>query len=120
MQAYLDRNMFPDPAVAREVDATDSAGGLGNTGESSQALFERGLARYRFKKYGSISMPVLLIAGERDLETPPELQKDLAKQLPHAKVIVYPAGGHLMFAEQPARFGSDVSNFLAAARRSHE
>ncbi|MEQ5840688.1 alpha/beta hydrolase [Paraburkholderia acidicola] len=111
-QAYIDRNMFPDERVARVVEEADSADGLGNSGESAQALLNNGLTRYRFVKFARISMPVLIIAGELDFQTPVEEQRTLARNLQQATLLVYPASGHFMFVEQPARFGRDVGHFL--------
>ncbi|QDQ82499.1 alpha/beta hydrolase [Paraburkholderia megapolitana] len=112
-QIYIDRNMFPDIRVARMVEDTDSADGLGNSGESFQALLNKGLTRYRFVKFARISMPVLIIAGELDFQTPVEVQRALARNLQQAALLIYPGSGHFMFVEQPTRFGRDVSNFLA-------
>ncbi|WP_429287811.1 alpha/beta fold hydrolase [Paraburkholderia sp. GAS206C] len=112
-QAYINRNMFPDARVARVVEQADMVDGLGNTGESFQALLSKGLTPYRFAKFAKISMPVLIIAGQLDFQTPVEVHRSLAKKLPHATLLVYPGSGHFMFVEQPARFGRDVGDFLA-------
>ncbi|MCX4163894.1 MULTISPECIES: alpha/beta fold hydrolase [Paraburkholderia] len=112
-QIYIDRNMFPDIRVARMVEDTDSADGLGNSGESFQALLNKGLTRYRFVKFARISMPVLIIAGELDFQTPVEVQRALARNLQQATLLIYSGSGHFMFVEQPVRFGRDVGHFLA-------
>ena len=112
-QAYINRNMFPDMRVARMVEDTDSADGLGNSGESFQALLNKGLTHYRFAKFARTSMPVLIIAGELDFQTPVDVQRALARNLQQATLLIYPGSGHFMFVEQPARFGRDVGHFLA-------
>jgi proline iminopeptidase len=112
-QAFLDRNMFPDARIARVVEEEDSTDGLGNTGETMGALLGKGLTRYRFVQFAKVGMPVLLIAGQLDFETPVEEHQALARDLPQATLLIYPGSGHFMFVEQPARFGRDVSDFLA-------
>ena len=112
-QAFIDHNMFPDIRVARVVKEADSANGLGNTGESFRGLLSNGFARYRFVKFSRMRMPVLIVAGELDFETPVEEHRALARNLPQATLLVYPSSGHFTFVEQPVRFGRDVSDFLA-------
>lgn len=112
LKASFDRNMFPDLEIARQVDAADSLDGLGNSGECTEALIAHGLFLYKFKNFSAVNMPVLLIAGDHDFQTPIDLQEALARQLPDAMLISYAESGHFMYVEQPRRFAQDVSNFL--------
>lgn len=115
MQAYIERNMYPDPRVARLVEETDSADGLGNTGELAGALFEQGLAGYRFTRMHEVNAPVLVIAGSADFQAVIGPQRRLADQLPDATLLEYRDRGHFMFVEDPERFARDVVKFLSGS-----
>lgn len=112
-KAFVDANMFPDPATMALVESTDAEGGLSNTGELGQALFGQGLPTYRFARHDRLDMPVLVVAGEADFQTVVEPQRDLVARLPDARILEYPGRGHFMFVEDPERFAADVAAFLA-------
>jgi proline iminopeptidase len=112
MGAAVHRNMYPDPATGRKVDAMDSADGLGNTGELGKALGAKGLWSYRFADTGKVTAPTLIIAGGRDFQAVEAPQRDLAKALPRGRFLLYPNDGHFMFVEEPRRFAKDVTAFL--------
>lgn len=112
-KAFVDANMFPEPATLALVEATDAEGGLSNTGELGQALFGQGLMTYRFAGHDRVTPPVLIIAGESDFQTVIEPQRDLAARLPDGRILAYPGRGHFMFVEDPERFAADVTAFLA-------
>ena len=111
-KAFVDANMFPDPAVMALVEQTDAEGGLANTGELGQALFGQGLMAYRFDRPERLTMPVLVIAGQSDFQTVVEPQRALVARLPDARILEYPDRGHFMFVEDPERFAADVVEFL--------
>jgi proline iminopeptidase len=75
---------------------------------------QQGLFDYRFLRTAEVVAPVLVIAGERDFQAPLAAQSDLAKALPHGRLLVYPGLGHFTFVEDPDRFARDVSAFLTA------
>jgi proline iminopeptidase len=112
MAAAVHRNMYPDPATGRKVDAMDSANGLGNTGELGNALGGKGLWSYRFADTAKVTAPTLVIAGGHDFQAVETPQRDLAKALPRGRFLLYPKDGHFMFVEEPQRFAKDVSAFL--------
>ncbi len=117
LQAFVNGNMFPDPATERLVNRADNAAGLRNTGELSTALIKAGLLGYRFRDAQRLVMPVLVVAGREDHQANVEPQRAFAATLPNGRIVEYPDGGHFMWAEQPGRFASDVIAFLSAARR---
>jgi len=116
LSAMIHRNMYPRPEIGREVDKADAAGGLGNSGELSDALIDKGLWSYRFQKAARVSAPTLIIAGGLDLQAVDAPQRDLAQALPHGRLLVYPGDGHFMFVEEPKRFADDVTAFLRSSR----
>lgn len=64
-------------------------------------------------RLGGIDIPTLVIGGEHDILTRPELSTRLAAALPGAELRWLPAG-HMIFWEQPAAWASLVREFLGA------
>jgi 3-oxoadipate enol-lactonase len=61
-----------------------------------------------------IDHPVLVVAGARDILTPPALSERLAERLPNASLRIIDAA-HMVFWEQPAAFTSITEEFLSGA-----
>ena len=59
-----------------------------------------------------VDCPVLCIAGEEDLLTPPDVARDMARQTPRGRAIVIPGAGHLTNLEAPDAFNRAVTAFL--------
>jgi proline iminopeptidase len=108
---FIDGNMYPDPAIMKLVDETDSSDGMSNTGEIFGALGQ-GLLEYRFKRPERLTMPVLAIAGGSDFQAAVEPVRSLIARVPGARLLEYENRGHFMFVEDPQRFATDVSQFL--------
>jgi pimeloyl-ACP methyl ester carboxylesterase len=49
----------------------------------------------------TVTVPAMLILGERDMMTPARAGKALAAALPKARTVVLPGAGHMMMAERP-------------------
>jgi 3-oxoadipate enol-lactonase len=60
----------------------------------------------------SITVPALVIVGEEDALTPPASAEVMAKGMPHARLAVIPAAGHLACLEAPETFNRLVREFL--------
>jgi 3-oxoadipate enol-lactonase len=60
-----------------------------------------------------IHVPVLVIVGDADTVTPPELSEHLADAIPNARLEVIAGAGHLTNIEQPAAFNGLVESFIA-------
>ena len=63
---------------------------------------------------GAISCPTLVVSGTRDQLLGREQTAALVDAVPGAEWVEYPATGHLVLEEQPARLAVDIVNFLAA------
>jgi 2-hydroxy-6-oxonona-2,4-dienedioate hydrolase len=78
--------------------------------------------RIRKEKEDVLQMPVLIYWGRNDSSAPvvngQALYDAIAKQNPHAKMIVAEKGGHFPFREYPEEFVSDVTNFIDHASDS--
>jgi len=59
--------------------------------------------------------PVLVMAGEVDVNSPPPAMAELAALFPHAELVVQPGAGHYPWRDDPDRFQATASAFLAGA-----
>jgi pimeloyl-ACP methyl ester carboxylesterase len=60
------------------------------------------------------TIPTLILWGADDKLIPASSATWFKQQVPDAKVIIYPAVGHLMMEEIPERSGTDLLNWLAS------
>ena len=62
---------------------------------------------------GSVRVPTLVIAGEKDVATPPAMaEATVARAIPGARFVVLPGAPHMMQIESAAAFTAAVSGFL--------
>jgi pimeloyl-ACP methyl ester carboxylesterase len=59
-----------------------------------------------------VSAPVLLLAGEVDLNTPPSVVAQFAKLFPNAEFVVQPGAGHFPWLDDADRFVATTAAFL--------
>ncbi|GAA3903646.1 alpha/beta fold hydrolase [Actinoplanes auranticolor] len=60
----------------------------------------------------TFAAPVLLLAGEVDLNSPPPAVTDYAALFPDATLVVQPGAGHQPWLDDPERFVAAVATFL--------
>jgi pimeloyl-ACP methyl ester carboxylesterase len=60
-----------------------------------------------------VKVPALVIVGQDDAITPPDVARKLADGLPRARLAVIDKAGHLANAEQPGAFNDVLMAFLA-------
>lgn len=63
-----------------------------------------------------ISVPTLLIWGDKDAVTPEADQQELLRNIRNARLIVYKNTGHAVHWEEPARFANDLESFINKIR----
>jgi 3-oxoadipate enol-lactonase len=63
-----------------------------------------------------ITVPTLVIAGEEDPATPPEMCREIADGVAGARFQVVPGASHLLNAERPDVANTAIAEHLAAAR----
>jgi 3-oxoadipate enol-lactonase len=97
-----------DPQVRREVIETMSRIDPAAYRIGAEAVW---LADQR-DRLGEIAVPTLVICGEDDKPTPPDLSRELAAMIPGAQLAMMARAGHLTNLEQPARFNALVDDFL--------
>jgi pimeloyl-ACP methyl ester carboxylesterase len=60
-----------------------------------------------------IDVPTLVLVGEGDAITPPEVARTMADGIPKARLVTIPGAGHLSPVERPADVSSALRGFLA-------
>lgn len=62
---------------------------------------------------GEIHVPTLVIAGEEDELSTPEIMEEMSQKIPDSSYAVLPNAGHLSNLEAPEEFNAALSGFLA-------
>lgn len=103
-----------DPAVRAEVIAT-----MARIDPAAYRLGARAvwLADQR-DRARDIAVPTLILCGEEDRPTPPELSRDLGELIPHAELQWIANAGHLTNLEQPDAFNRLADQFVGAVDRA--
>ncbi len=60
----------------------------------------------------SIEVPTLLLYGDADQRSPPNVAEHLHAKIPTSRLAIMPGVGHLSNVEAPATFNAEVRNFL--------
>ena len=66
-----------------------------------------------------ITMPVLLVWGDLDRETPLVLGKMMAERLRSARLLVFPKSGHFSFLDRPQEFVESLTSFINESGQSN-
>ncbi len=59
-----------------------------------------------------ITAPTLAITGEQDSIVPPQQAQQIAKYVPHSKLVTIPNCGHMVMLEQPSIYKATVQEWL--------
>lgn len=68
-------------------------------------------------RYHRITVPTLLLWGREDLVTPVSIGERLVRQLPNAKLVVYPRCGHFPMIEAVSESTRDLQEFLSGGAK---
>jgi 3-oxoadipate enol-lactonase len=60
----------------------------------------------------SINKPTLVLCGEHDIATPPEMARQLASSVPDARLWLIVGAAHISCVEQPAAMANRIMEFL--------
>lgn len=60
----------------------------------------------------SIKTPTLILVGDGDQITPPDVAQGMQKKLPNAELVIIQGAGHMSPLEQPAQVNRAIRNFL--------
>ena len=61
----------------------------------------------------NISAPTLILAGRKDLFTPPSVQQKMADLIPDAEIVWFEEGGHMLPIEEPEGIVDAMRDFMA-------
>ncbi len=62
----------------------------------------------------SIDVPTLIVVGENDTLTPPELSRKMHEHIGASRLVVIPEAGHLSNLEAPEAFNGALAEFLSS------
>jgi 3-oxoadipate enol-lactonase len=102
-----------DPAVRREVVETMSRIDPAAYCIGAEAVW---LADQR-DRAAAVDVPALVICGDDDKPTPPELSRELHAMIFGSRLEMIARAGHLTNLEQPQEFNRIVEQFIAQVRR---
>jgi 3-oxoadipate enol-lactonase len=71
------------------------------------------LAHDAFDVLPTITVPTLLITGDRDQLTPVATAERMQRAIPHSKLVVFPGHSHLVQVEKPREVHAAIDAFLA-------
>lgn len=60
----------------------------------------------------SIHVPTLVVGGEEDVVSPPDVMREMANQIPDARYVSIEGAGHLSNLEAPEKFNAVLKEFL--------
>ncbi|WP_375414845.1 alpha/beta fold hydrolase [uncultured Bradyrhizobium sp.] len=116
----LNDNVFPvivhesrydDMALRAICDAMSKDIGPAAYVRQHKAIVTRPDSRSTF---AAIHCPTLVLVGDSDLLTPPDLAEEIAAEITAAQFTLIPTCGHLSTLEQPALVNTALANWLAA------
>lgn len=108
-QAYGDPSLLTDGTVDRYYELMLAPGSR----NALIARMEQTILRDPVPLLRRIQVPVLLIWGDRDKMIPVGNAADYVREMPQAKVVTFPALGHVPHEEAPAQSLVPVRAFLA-------
>ncbi len=96
-----------------EAMASSFPGGLPITRDVLMRQCDACLGHDTLDRLRGISQPTLVVCGRNDQLTPPKLHRELADELPNARLVTLSYGAHLVMAESAQRLNETVLHFLA-------
>jgi len=109
MPRYLHRARQSDKALTSLVVSMFEETGAEAFVRQLQAIMSRPDSRLLLR---SIRCPTLVLVGDADVATPPELNKEIADGISGARLVVVPNCGHLSTLEQPELVNAALAQWL--------
>lgn len=124
MEAIVDvamKRLFPDDFIAAHPDVVaERRAALVKTNPEFFAEACHALAALDLSaQIGGIRNRTLVVVGELDSATPPQMSRALAKALPDAELVEIAACGHAPMVQAPQTFIETISGFLGLGRAAH-
>ncbi|QNP68854.1 alpha/beta hydrolase [Streptomyces roseirectus] len=73
----------------------------------------RNLRHPRLRPFEHAAVPTLVVTGEHDRCTPPEVGRDVARMIPGSVCVTFDDAGHVAFLEHPQRYVEMLRHFFA-------
>jgi pimeloyl-ACP methyl ester carboxylesterase len=108
---WLHRDRQDDEALLRVVSSMAADVGAEAFVRQQKAIMGRQDSRPLLPKIGC---PTLVLVGDGDTSTPPELAKEIAGGISGAKLVVVPDCGHLSTLEKPEAVNAALREWLSA------
>ncbi|MGH4034191.1 alpha/beta fold hydrolase [Actinomycetota bacterium Odt1-20B] len=102
-----------DPAIARFAERMIESTPIDVVAEFYPAFAEHDKAA-ALRHFGRL--PVLVLAGDKDLVTPSEHSEAIADHLPDAELVLVPDAGHLVMLEHPEVVTDRLADLLTRAK----
>jgi pimeloyl-ACP methyl ester carboxylesterase len=97
-QVWVHPSRYADAELKREVHAMGQETGTDAFARQQAAMKSRPDSR---PGLGAIRCPTLVLVGDSDQATPPELSREIVAGIPGSRLIVVPQCGHLSTMERP-------------------
>lgn len=110
--AFYDKSLISEPLVEAVERSLERPG----TGAAALASVRGQRFTELEKRYRTIDKPVLLLWGREDVVSTVAMGERLSRDLPHARLVVYPRCGHLPMLEARNESNADLVKFLAEDR----
>jgi pimeloyl-ACP methyl ester carboxylesterase len=110
------RELYGDPSKVTP-DLVDQYSDMTRRAGNREALvrrFEQGNEGVDLSLLAKVKAPTLILWGGKDRLLPPALGERLARDIPHARLVVFPGLGHVPQEEDPQRTLAVVRRFLAS------
>ena len=105
---------FSDPARYLPVFEQQYAGThLSVFAEKAQDAADKLAPRYQSREYDKVQAKTLIISGTVDWVCPVEVSERMQTRIAGSRLSLYANVGHFPYIEEPTRFFSEVSQFLA-------
>jgi pimeloyl-ACP methyl ester carboxylesterase len=106
---YVHRDRHGDEALKAIVRAMAAETGAEAFLRQQQAIISRPDSR---PGLGAIRCPTLVLVGEGDMATPPELAQEIAAGIPGSRLVIVPGSGHLSTLEKPEAVTAELVEWL--------
>ena len=107
---YVHRNRHHDTALKETVRMMAAETGVEAFLRQQQAIISRPDSR---PGLGAIKCPTLVLVGDGDEATPPELAREIAGAIGGARLVVVAECGHLSSLEQPDKVTAALAEWMA-------
>jgi pimeloyl-ACP methyl ester carboxylesterase len=111
MLLFLHRNRHKDEAIKRIVHDMAADTGMEAFVRQERTIMSRPDSR---QLLASIACPTLVLVGDGDELTPPDLATEIAGGIAGSRLVVVPDCGHLSTLEQPDAVNAALSEWLGA------